>query len=75
MAMESSEVIRRVDEKLATIHGFRVQSYGMSLSSGFKRALRRLTEKGFDDSSCVVVKTKNGSRSGITHAGGRYEWH
>ena len=70
--MESSEVIRRVDEKLATIHGFRVQSYGMSLSSGFKRALRRLTEKGFDDSNCVVVKTKNGSRSGITHAGGRY---
>ena len=57
---------------LATIHGFRVQSYGKRLSPGFKRALRRLEETGFDDPTCVVVKTTNGSRSGITHAGGRY---
>jgi hypothetical protein len=29
-------------------------------------------EKGFDDATCVVVKTTSGNRSGITDAGGRY---
>ena len=57
---------------LVTIHGFRVQSYGQRLSHSFKRALRRLAERGFNDPTCVVVKTGSGSRSGITHAGGRY---
>ena len=57
---------------LATIHGFRVESYGKRISSGFQRGLRRLAERSFDDESCVVVKTANGKRSGITHAGGRY---
>ena len=57
---------------MVTIHGFRVESYGKRLSPGFKRGLRRLAELGFDDPTCVVVKTNNGSRSGITHAGGRY---
>jgi len=57
---------------LATVHGFRVQSYGKRLSTGFKRGLRRLAERGFDDPSCVVVKTASGNRSGVTHAGGRY---
>lgn len=54
------------------MHGFRVESYGKRLSPGFKRGLRRLTERGFDDVTCVVVKTTSGNRSGITHAGGRY---
>ena len=57
---------------LVTIHGFRVQSYGQRVSPSFKRALRRLAERGFNDPRCVVVKTGSGSRSGITHAGGRY---
>jgi hypothetical protein len=69
MDIEFSETSSR---SLATIHGFRVQSYGRRLSPGFKRGLRRLAERGFDDPTCVVVKTANGSRSGITHAGGRY---
>jgi hypothetical protein len=54
------------------MYGFRVQSYGRRVSTGFKRALKRLQDKGLDDPTCVVVKTTNGSRSGITHAGGRY---
>jgi hypothetical protein len=58
--------------RMATIHGFRVESYGKRLSPGFKRGLRRLAERGFDDAACVVVKTENGIHSGITHAGGRY---
>lgn len=57
---------------LATIHGFRVQSYGERISPGMKRGLRRLAARGFDDPACVVVKTRSGNRSGITHAGGRY---
>ena len=72
MDMRFSETISRGHTSLATIHGFRVQSYGKRLSPGFKRGLRRLAERGFDDPTCVVVKTTSGSRSGITHAGGRY---
>ena len=54
-----------------TIHGFRIQSYGR-LSAGFRRALKRLAAKHFKDESCVVVKTRWGNHSGITHFGGRY---
>ena len=68
----SSETRSSGHSTLATIHGFRVQSYGKRLSTGFTRALRRLAERGFDDPRCVVVKTGSGNRSGITHAGGRY---
>lgn len=57
---------------LVTIHGFRVQSYGEAISPSFQKGLRRLAERGFDDPTCVVVKTRSGIRSGITHAGGRY---
>lgn len=57
---------------VVTIHGFRVQSYGERISPGLKRGLRRLAERGFHDPTCVVVKTRSGNRSGITHAGGRY---
>ena len=71
MDMES-ETSSRVCTSLTTIHGFHVQSYGKRLSPGFRRGLKRLAEKGFDDTTCVVVKTTSGSRSGITHAGGRY---
>ena len=31
-----------------------------------------LRSEAFDDTTCVVVKTQSGNRSGITHAGGRY---
>ena len=72
MDTESPETSSPRHSSLATIHGFRVQSYGKRLSPGFTRALRRLAERGFDDPTCVVVKTGSGSRSGITHAGGRY---
>ena len=72
MDMGFSETSSRGHSSLVTIHGFRVQSYGKRLSPGFKRGFRRLAERGFDDPSCVVVKTTSGSRSGITHAGGRY---
>ena len=72
MDMEFSETSSRGDTPLATTHGFRVQSYGRRLSPGFKRGLRRLAERGFDDPTCVVVKTTSGNRSGITHVGGRY---
>ena len=72
MDVEFSETNSRGHTSLATIHGFRVQSYGKRLSPGFKKGLRRLAERGFDDPTCVVVKTTSGSRSGITHAGGRY---
>ena len=71
MDMES-ETGSRACAALTTIHGFRVQSYGKRLSPGFKRGLRRLAKRAFDDATCVVVKTTSGSRSGITHAGGRY---
>ncbi len=72
MDSEFSETSSRGDTSPTAIHGFRVQSYGKRLSPGFKRGLRRLTERDFHDAACVVVKTNNGSRSGITHAGGRY---
>lgn len=72
MVMESPETSSPGHSMLPTIHGFRVQTYGKRLSTGFTRALRRLAERGFDDPSCVVVKTGSGNRSGITHAGGRY---
>lgn len=72
MDVEVSATSNRGRSSLVTIHGFRVQSYGQPVSPGFKKALRRLEERAFDDTSCVVVKTQNGSRSGITHAGGRY---
>jgi len=72
MNTESPETTSSAHSTLATIHGFRVQSYGKRLSTGFTRALRRLAERGFDDPMCVVVKTGSGNRSGITHAGGRY---
>ena len=72
MNTKFSKTSSRGHTPLATIHGFRVQSYGRRLSPGFKRGLRRLAERGFDDPTCVVVKTTSGSRSGITHAGGRY---
>ena len=70
--MEFSGTSSRGHTSLDTIHGFRVQSYGKRVSPGFKRGLRRLAERGFDDPTCVVVKTASGNRSGITHAGGRY---
>jgi len=54
-----------------TIRGFRIQSYGR-LSAGFRRALKRLAAKHFKDESCVVVKTRWGNHSGMTHFGGRY---
>jgi hypothetical protein len=60
------------DSSLVTLHGFRVQSYGEPITPGFKKGLRRLAERGFDDPTCVVVKTPSGNQSGITHAGGRY---
>jgi hypothetical protein len=72
MDVDRSKPGSRGNGSLVTIHGFRVQSYGKEVSSGFKRALRRLAERGFDDPTCVVVKTASGNRSGITHAGGRY---
>jgi hypothetical protein len=72
MNTKLSETISRSHTSLATIYGFRLQSYGKRLSPGFKRGLRRLAEKRFDDATCVVVKTTSGGRSGITHAGGRY---
>ncbi len=73
MTMEFSETSRRGHTSQATIHGFRVQSYGKRLSPGFNRGLRRLAERDFDDLTFVVVRTTSGSRrSGITHAGGRY---
>jgi hypothetical protein len=72
MDTESRDTSRCGENSLPTIHGFRVQSYGRCVSTGFKRALRRLQDRGFDDPTCVVVKTTSGSRSGITHAGGRY---
>ena len=72
MDIEFSETSSRGNTIPTAIHGFRVQSYGKRLSPGFKTGLRRLAERGFDDAACVVVKTTNGSRSGITHAGGRY---
>lgn len=70
--MDFSETSSRDPALLPLVHGFRVQSYGKTLSAGFKRGLRRLAERGFDDPTCVVVKTTSGHRSGITHAGGRY---
>ncbi len=70
--MEFSEKSSFGHASLVTVHGFRVQSYGNRLSPGFRRGLRRLEERGFGDPTCVVVKTTSGSRSGITHAGGRY---
>ena len=72
MNTKFSKTSSRGRTPLATIHGFRVQSYGKRLSPGFKRGLRRLAERDFDDPACVVVKTTSGNRSGITHAGGRY---
>ena len=72
MDIEFSETSSRGNTLPTAIHGFRVQSYGKRLSPGFKRGLRRLTEREFHDAACVEVKTNNGSRSGITHAGGRY---
>ena len=72
MDLDSSEAEYRGDPAVASMYGFQVQSYGKPVSPGFKRGLRRLAERGFADRTCVVVKTNNGSRSGITHAGGRY---
>lgn len=72
MDIESSATSSSDHSSLVTIHGFRVQSYGERVSPAFKKGLRRLAERGFADPSCVVVKTPNGNRSGITHAGGRY---
>lgn len=68
----SSETNSLRHPSLTSIDGFRVQCDGQRLSPGFKRALRRLRERGFDDPACAVVKTKSGNQSGITHAGGRY---
>ena len=60
MDMNLSEISSRGDDSLVVIHGFRVESYGTSVSSGFKRALRRLAEREFDD-LCVPVPR-------VTHA-------
>lgn len=72
MDAESTATRNSGHSSLVTIHGFRVQSYGERISPGFKKGLRRLAERGFDDPTCVVVKTPSGNQSGITHAGGRY---
>jgi hypothetical protein len=72
MDMGFSETSSPRHTPLVKIHGFRVQSYGKRLSPGFQKGLKRLAERGFDDPTCVVVKTGSGNRSGITHAGGRY---
>jgi len=69
--MEFSETSSRRHASLVTVHGFRVESYGKRLSPGFKRGLRLLAERDFDDPTCVVVTTTSGNQSGITHAGGR----
>ena len=34
--------------------------------------MRQLSQRGFADESCVIVKTDPGRDSGVTHAGGRY---
>ena len=74
LAMDMTSLRTNTDRDVPTgmVHGFRVQSYGKRLPPGFRRGLKRLAERGFTDPTCVVVKTANGSRSGITHAGGRY---
>jgi hypothetical protein len=72
MDAELSAINSRGHTSLVTIHGFRVQSYGDRISRGFRKGLKRLAERGFNDPTCVVVKTPSGNRSGITHAGGRY---
>jgi hypothetical protein len=72
MDVEVSATSNRGRSSLVTIHGFRVQSYGQPVSPGFKKGLKRLAERGFAAPTCVVVKTQNGTQSGITHAGGRY---
>ena len=72
MDVDLSATSSRGQSSVVTIQGFRVQSYGERISPGLKKGLRRLAERGFDDPTCVVVKTRSGNRSGITHAGGRY---
>lgn len=55
----------------AVIHGFLVLAQG-SIPSGFASALKLLQTRGFEDDSCIVVKTTLGKLSGVTHEGGRY---
>lgn len=69
---ESSDANGPTRAPFVEICGFRVQSYGRRVSPSFRRGLRRLSERGFADASCIVVKTESGPQSGITHAGGRY---
>lgn len=72
MSAEQQATSDRTAASEITVHGFRVQTYGESLSTTFKNGLKQLKDRGFCDPSCVIVKTRSGSRSGITHAGGRY---
>ena len=53
------------------VHGFSVLA-ASKLTSTFRRALHRLSEQGYCDPRCTVVKTAPGILSGITHWGGRY---
>jgi hypothetical protein len=53
------------------VNGFSVLAAG-KLTSTFCRGLRNLSERGFCDPGCTVVKTAPGGLSGITHWGGRY---
>ena len=61
----------RPSPQIETIHGFRVLP-ASPISKAFERALKRLSSRGYSDPSCVIVKTRHGGKSGVTHAGGRY---
>ena len=57
--------------QIETIHGFRVLPVS-PITKPFVRALKLIESRGFAYPSCVIVKTKHGGKSGVTHAGGRY---
>lgn len=72
MTVNSTATHSDAPTSLATIHGYRVQSYGRRITSGLKKGLIRLAERGFHDPSCVVVYTGHRKQCAITHTGGRY---
>ncbi|MDP8257102.1 MAG: hypothetical protein P9M14_15250 [Candidatus Alcyoniella australis] len=57
--------------QIETIHGFRVLPIS-PVTKPFERALKLIESRVFADPSCVIVKTKPGGKSRVTHAGGRY---
>ena len=57
--------------QIETIHGFRVLP-ASPISKAFGRALKRLSSRGYLDPSCVIVKTKRGSKFGAIPVDGKF---